>query len=242
VLCGVNKMTNKEKQILRVPATPEEIKRNYAKISKLYATLEGRFEKGLRKRGLQLLAVQKGEQVLEIGFGTGYSLVEIARSVGETGKSYGIDLTPEMLELARERLRKAALLNRVELHQGDARDMPYEANMFDAAYMAETLELFDTPDIPIVLQEIKRVLKPMGRLGVVSLSKEGRENSRFLRLYEWVHQKIPKYASCRPIYVEQSIEEAGYEIVKREEFLLWRLASMKIVLAKPVQAASISQS
>ena len=242
MLSGVNKMTNKEKQILRVPATLEEIERSYAKISKLYATLEGRFEKGLRKRGLQLLAVQKGEHVLEVGFGTGYSLVEIARSVGETGKSYGIDLTPEMLALARERLRKAALLNRVELHQGDARDMPYEANMFDAAYMAETLELFDTPDIPIVLQEIKRVLKPMGRLGVVSLSKEGRENSRFLRLYEWVHQKIPQYASCRPIYVEQSMEEAGYEIVKREEFLLWRLAPMKIVLAKPVQAASISQS
>jgi len=124
----------------------------------------------------------------------------------------------------------------------DARNMPYEANMFHAVYMAETLELFDTPDIPIVLQEIKRVLKPMGRLGVVSLSKEGRENSRFLRLYEWVHQKIPKYASCRPIYVEQSIEEAGYEIVKREEFLLWRLAPMKIVVAKPGQATSIPEN
>ena len=240
MLWGVNKMTNKERQILRVPATPEEIKRSYAKISKLYPIFEGRFEKGLRKRGLQLLAVQKGDQVLEVGFGTGYALVEIAKSVGETGKAYGIDLTPEMVELARERLKKAALLNRVELHQGDARNMPYEANMFDAVYMAETLELFNTPDIPIVLQEIKRVLKPVGRLVVASLSREGRENSRFLRFYEWVHQKIPKYASCRPIYVEQSIKEAGYEIVKREELLLWRLAPMKIVVAKPVQATSIS--
>jgi demethylmenaquinone methyltransferase/2-methoxy-6-polyprenyl-1,4-benzoquinol methylase len=233
-------MTSKERQILRVPATLEEIKRSYARISKLYPIFEGRFEKGLRKRGLQLLAVQKGEQVLEVGFGTGYALVEIAKSVGETGKAYGIDLTPEMVELATERLKKATLLNRVELHQGDARNMPYEANMFHAAYMAETLELFDTPDIPIVLQEIKRVLKPVGRLGVVSLSKEGRENSRFLRFYEWVHQRIPKYASCRPIYVEQSIKEAGYEIVKREELLLWRLAPIKIVVAKPVQATSIS--
>lgn len=222
-------MTQK-KETLRVKG---EIKETYAKLSKIYATLEGIFEKKLRERGLGYLDIQKGETVLEIGFGTGFTLVEIAKSVGETGKAYAIDVTPEMVELARQRLEREGLTRRVELSEGDARNMPYEDNMFDAVYMAAVLELFDTPDIPKVLKEIKRVLKSDGRLGVISIPKEGYENSRVLRLYEWVHRKFPKYASCRPIYVEDSLREAGYNVIRTHEMLLAKLFPMKIVVAKP---------
>ena len=219
-----------KKEILTVKG---DIKATYAKLSKIYATLEGRFEKKLRERGLELLDVQEGETVLEIGFGTGYSLLEIGNSVGETGKAYGIDVTPEMVELAKERLDKEGLAEGVELYEGDAREMPYENNRFDAVYMAATLELFDTPDIPGVLTEIKRVLKPTGRLGVISMPKEGHEDSRILRFYEWMHRTFPKYASCRPIYVEDSIRGAGFEIIKTDEMLIAKLFPMKIVVAKP---------
>jgi len=219
--------------ILRVSAIPEDIKKSYGLLSRFYGFLEGKFEKGLREQGLKLLAVQEGEVVLEIGVGTGFSLQEIAQSVGTTGKAYGIDITPEMLRLTEKRLRKAALMDRVELHEGDARTMPYEDNMFDAVYMAATLELFDTPDIPKVLVEIKRVLKQQGRLVVASLSKEGREDFWFVRLYEWLHQKFPKYASCRPIYVEQTIKDAGFDVTKRQEFMIMKLVPMKLVMAMP---------
>lgn len=222
-------MTQK-KETLRVKG---EIKETYAKLSKIYATLEGIFEKKLRERGLGYLDIQKGETVLEIGFGTGYTLVEIAKSVGETGKAYAVDVTPEMVELARQRLEREGLARRVELSEGDARNMPYEDNMFDAVYMAAVLELFDSPDIPKVLKEIKRVLKSDGRLGVISIPKEGYENSRVLRLYEWVHRKFPKYASCRPIYVEDSLREAGYNVIRTHEMLLAKLFPMKIVIAEP---------
>lgn len=219
--------------ILRVSAIPEDIKKSYGLLSRFYGFLEGKFEKGLREQGLKLLAVKEGEIVLEIGVGTGFSLQEIARSVGTTGKAYGIDITPEMLRLTEERLRKAALMDRVELHEGDARTMPYGGDMFDAVYMAATLELFDTPDIPKVLVEIKRVLKQQGRLGVASLSKEGREDFWFVRLYEWLHQRFPKYASCRPIYVEQAIKEVGFNVIKRQEFMIMKLVPMKLVMAMP---------
>ena len=181
----------------------------------------------------EFLSVKKGEVVLEIGVGTGFSFKEIARSVGTAGKAYGIDITPEMLRLAEKRLRKAELTDRAELREADARTLPYEDNMFDAIYMAATLELFDTPDIPRVLGEIKRVLKPSGRLGVASVSKEGREGFWFLRLYEWMHQKFPKYASCRPIYVEQTIKDAGFDIAKRQDFMIMKLVPMKLVIARP---------
>jgi len=224
---------DEKREILRVSATLQDIKKSYGVMSNFYATLEGKFEKGLRERGLELLSVKEGEVVLEIGVGTGFSTREIARSVTAAGRAYGIDLTPQILKLTEKRLRKAGLMDRVELHEGDARAMPYEDNMFDAVYMAATLELFDTPDIPRVLGEIKRVLKPSGRLGVASLSREGRESFWFLRFYEWMHQKLPKYASCRPIYVEQTIKDAGFDIDKRQEFIILKLVPWKLVIAMP---------
>jgi len=227
-------MDNNKKEILRVPASLEDIKKSYGILSRFYAIMEGTFEKGFRRKGLQLLSVALGEVVLEIGLGTGFSLKEMARSVGEKGKAYGIDITPQMLERTRKRLQKAGLMDRVELCEGDARSMPYEDSKFDAVYMAATLELFDTPDIPRVLKEIKRVLKPGGRLGVASMTKEGWEGSLFIRFYEWLHRKIPKYASCRPIYVEKSIKDAGYQIIKSEEFVLFKIAPGRIVVARPL--------
>lgn len=227
-------MINNQRKILRVPVSLADIKKSYGIMSRFYAIIEGIFEKGLRQKALQLLSVTPGEVVLEVGVGTGYSLEEMANSVGEAGKAYGIDLTPQMLEITRKRLKKAGLMDRVELCEGDARSMPYQDSQFHAVYMASTLELFDTPDIPRVLKEVKRVLKLGGRLGVASLTKEGREGSLFLRFYEWLHRKIPKYANCRPIYVEESIAEAGYQITKAEEFVLFKIVPWNIVIAQPL--------
>ena len=235
-------MGNSQKEILRVQASLEDIKKSYGILSRSYAIMEGIFEKGLRRKGLQLLSVTPGEVVLEVGVGTGCSLKEIANSVGENGRAYGIDITPQMLEMTRKRLQKAGLVDRVELHEGDARSMPYEDNKFDAVYMTSTLELFDTPDIPRVLKEIKRVLKPSGRLGVASMTKEGWGGSLSIRLfmgfYEWLHQKVPKYASCRPIYVENSVKDAGYEITKTEEFIVLKIGLYRIVVARPLAVSN----
>jgi demethylmenaquinone methyltransferase/2-methoxy-6-polyprenyl-1,4-benzoquinol methylase len=222
-----------EQEVSRVRASVEDIKNSYSLISRFYAIFEGLFEKRLRQRGLELLAVTSGEVVLEIGIGTGHSLKEIANSVGQSGRACGLDITPRMLEISRKRLEKAGLIDRVELCEGDARSMPYEDDRFDATYMASTLELFDTPDIPGVLKEIKRVLKPSGRLGVASLTREGREDSLFVKFYEWLHRRMPKYASCRPIYVEKSVEEAGFQITRSVDFVLYKIVPWKIVTASP---------
>ena len=81
-----------------------------------------------------------------------------------------------------------------------------------------------------ICREVKRVLREKGRLGVISMSK-GNGESRALRLYEWVHQKWPKYVDCRPIYLEQSLRDAGYEIREKEKLKLLRLLPLEIVVA-----------
>ncbi len=221
------------RNVARVLASPEEIRQSYTTLSRIYAIIERVFEKGLRRRGLELLAAVPGEVILEIGVGTGYALKEIAAAVGSGGRACGLDITPRMLELTEKRLRRAELNDRVNLFEGDARKIPYEDGKFEAVYMAGTLELFDTPDIPKVLGEIRRVLKPGGRLCVASLTREGREKSLFVRIYELVHRIFPGYASCRPIYVEDSLKEAGYRINKSQEYLLYGFTPWIIVVASP---------
>lgn len=224
-------MTNKE--ILRVYRTKEQAKRTYDKISRIYDLITGPFERKFRDMGLNQLDVKEGETVLEIGFGTGHCLEEIAKRVGENGKAYGIDISSGMLDITRKRMEKKRLADTVELYCGDAMSMPYEDNMFDVVFMSFTLELFDTPEIPAVLKEIKRVLKPKGRLGVVSMSKEDGE-SWLLKAYEWIHKNFPVIADCRPIYVEKSIRDAGYSIKSREKIKLFGLPGEIVVTGRQV--------
>lgn len=215
-------MNSKNHRVLRVYRTKVQAKESYDKISRFYDYFAGVFEKKYRNMTLERLDIKRGETVLEIGFGTGHCLKQMAESVGEEGRIYGIDISSGMLEVSKRRLEEAGLLDRVKLYCGDALKMPYEDNKFDAVFMSFTLELFDTPEIPKVLDKIERVLKANGRLGVVSMSKEDGD-SILLRMYEWTHKKFPKYADCRPIYIKQSIKDAGFEIEYKEKVKLFGL-------------------
>lgn len=208
--------------MLRVPRTKGQARASYDKMSRSYDLFAGAFEKRLRNLALERLGVASGEAVLEVGFGTGHSLERIAKAVGEKGRVRGVDLSAGMLAVSRKRLDRAGLSGRVELHCGDAAQLPYPDEEFDAVFMSFTLELFDTPEIPVVLGEIKRVLKPAGRLGVVSLSRED-GISLMVRVYERLHRRLPQYIDCRPIYVERALQEAGFRISHGEKERLWGL-------------------
>jgi ubiquinone/menaquinone biosynthesis C-methylase UbiE len=218
--------------ILRVTRTKAQAKESYDRMSLSYDYFAGVFEQKYRNLALKRLNIAGGETILEIGFGTGQCLKQMAEAVGETGRVYGIDISSGMLNVSRRRLEKAGLGERVELTCGDAIKMPYTDNEFDAVFMSFALELFDSPEIPQVLAETKRVLMPNGRLGVVGMSKEGGALP-LMRLYEWLHQVFPQYVDCRPIYIRQSIESAGFGIQIRERVNLMGLPGEIIIGIKP---------
>lgn len=199
-------------------------------MSKWYDALAGGSEKKYQDIGISLLNLQSGEKVLEIGFGTGQAILSLARAVGETGKVYGLDLSEGMLGIASDRVRKAALESRVELQCGDAVTTSYAEQSFDAIFMCFTLELFDTPEIPLVLKECRRLLRQDGRLVVVAMSKKGKPNL-MTRLYDWGHRHIPNYVDCRPIFVQRAVEEAGFTVTKVEVQSMWGLP-VEIILAE----------
>lgn len=229
---------SKASGILPVPRSKEEAKRSYDRMSRYYDYLTGAFERKYVEMALERLSIVEGETVLEIGFGTGRCLKRIAESIGQTGKVYGIDISSGMMEITKKRLEKAGLAKRAELYCGDAASLPFDDNTFDAVFISFTLELFDTPEIPKMLEQIKRVLKPRGRLGVASMSKENGE-SIFLRLYEWIHNKWPKYVDCRPIYVEQSLINAGYQIKSKEKVKLFRLPGEIVVAVNTISGSIV---
>jgi ubiquinone/menaquinone biosynthesis C-methylase UbiE len=202
-----------ENDVSRVKRSKEQARDSYNRIARCYDTIAGRFEQEYRGIGLEKLGVKDGETVLEIGFGTGHAVVAMAQSVGEKGKVYGIDISDRMLRIAGSRVEKAEWSKRVALQRDDAADLPYKDDFFDAIYISFTLELFDNPEIPVILQHCRRVLKDKGRICVVSLAKkqaDEEERDPFaVRLYELAHHIFPSYFDCRPIYVRQSLEDAG---------------------------------
>jgi demethylmenaquinone methyltransferase/2-methoxy-6-polyprenyl-1,4-benzoquinol methylase len=166
------------------------------------------------------LAAKAGERVLEIGFGTGHSLAALAEAVGPSGKIYGIDISDGMLQQARELAGHNGFADRLELRCADALSLPYESDCVDGIFMSFTLELFDTPEIPKLLRECRRVLRPGGRIVVAGMSKEGKEGL-VVRAFEWTHQHFPNFLDCRPIFVRRALEAAGFSIAHSEMMHMW---------------------
>ena len=224
--------------ISRVQRSKAEAKAAYDSMSRWYDVLAGSSERKLVDLGLEKLAATEGEVVLEIGFGTGEALIELAQTVGASGRVYGIDISEGMLNRAEEKLKMAGLAARVDLRLGDAAQLSFQDRFFDGVFMSFTLELFDTPEIPVVLAECRRVLRSDGRLAVVAMSKKGAYGP-MLRLYEWAHEKLPKYVDCRPIFVWKSLEEAGFQVVDSEMRSMWGL-SVEIVVTKDANVARVT--
>ena len=213
-------LTSIENRVLRVFQSKEQTRAFYNKISGVYDLLSDRSEAPMRKAGLELLKASAGERVLEMGFGTGHSLVALAKSVGPNGKVFGLDLSDKMLKLAKVNLTKAGLGERARLRCGDATQLPYANGSLDAVFMSFTLELFDTPEIPKVLRECKRVLRRGGRIVVVGMSKDAKHDP-LIGVFEWTHKHFPNFLDCRPIYVRESLERAGFKISKAQKKHMW---------------------
>jgi ubiquinone/menaquinone biosynthesis C-methylase UbiE len=119
-----------------------------------------------RDRLREILEPKPGERMLEIGPGTGYYTLDMAKWVGPEGSVEIFDLQQEMLDHTIRRARERGLWN-VNPTQGDAQELPYEDDSFDAAILVATLG--EIPDQDAGLREVARVLRPGGRLIVGEL-------------------------------------------------------------------------
>jgi ubiquinone/menaquinone biosynthesis C-methylase UbiE len=200
-----------EQCIIRAPVSPERARRIYDRASLVYDIIGYRSIR-LKKQAIDVAEPRKGDKILEVGFGTGQILVELARRVGETGEACGIEISPKMLERTMERVKKQGVSSRVDLRLGDARKLPYEDETFDVLFNSYMLDLIDTPEIPGILSEFKRVLKPGGRLVLVNVSKNRKTLTFYERLYKMCGGRCGLFGGgCRPVLTKPFLERLQFQ-------------------------------
>jgi demethylmenaquinone methyltransferase/2-methoxy-6-polyprenyl-1,4-benzoquinol methylase len=92
--------------VTRVLRSREEAKASYDRMSPWYDWISGGAERKCRNLGLQMLEAEEDERILEIGFGTGLSIMELARAVGSSGMVFGIDISEGMLQVVKPGWRR----------------------------------------------------------------------------------------------------------------------------------------
>jgi arsenite methyltransferase len=151
--------------------------------------------------------LREGETVLDLGSGGGIDVILSAKRVGETGLAYGLDMTDEMLALARENAQEAGIRNAIFL-KGVIEEVPLPADSVDVVISNCVINL--STNKPAVLTEIARVLKPGGRIGISDVVAED-------RLAAEERAERGSYVGCIAGALSKAEYEAGLEAAGFEE-------------------------
>jgi len=170
-----------------------------------------------------LASLKKGQTVLDLGSGAGFDCFLAAKEVGVNGKVIGVDMTPEMVDKARENLRKGKYGN-VEFRLGEIENLPVADGTVDVIISNCVINL--STNKKRVFEEAFRVLKPEGRLMVSDIVL-------LRKLPEFVRKSVKSYVECisgdemKDKYL-QSIRDAGFkevEVVEEDCFPVEEIAS-----------------
>ncbi len=127
-------------------------------------------------------AAKSGDTALDLCCGSGDLALRLARRVGATGKVYGVDFSPNLLETAKERSQRQYPQPAIAWVEADVLNLPFEDNQFDAATMGYGLR--NVKDIPRSLQELHRVLKPGAKAAILDFHRPSNPQLRaFQQLY-----------------------------------------------------------
>jgi arsenite methyltransferase len=173
-----------------------------------------------------LAELREGEVVLDLGSGGGIDVLLSARRVGPTGKAYGLDMTDEMLELARENQRKAGVEN-VEFLRGEIEAIPLPDNSVDVIISNCVVNL--SGDKRKVIAEAFRVLKPGGRLAVSDVVVRGEMPSQ-------VRQSMELWVGCVAGALTEGefqayLAEAGFEQIDIEPTRIYQFEDARAFLS-----------
>ncbi|MGA2113415.1 MAG: arsenite methyltransferase [Bryobacteraceae bacterium] len=173
-----------------------------------------------------LARLNPGETVLDLGSGGGIDVLLSARRVGPAGKAYGLDMTDEMLALARENQRKAGVEN-VEFLKGEIEHIPLPDDSVDVVISNCVINL--SADKDQVLREAFRVLKPGGRLAVSDVVTRG-------EMPPEIRERVLLWVGCIAGALEENeyrakLAAAGFESVDVEPTRIYRVEDARAFLS-----------
>ena len=201
----------------------------YTAIAPTHDWLAVLVEAKARAFGLQQLAVQNGEHVLEVAVGTGLSFPALVRA-NPDGWTEGLDRTPAMLRKAARRMRNAPH-RRFGLRLGDAYDLPYPDNTFDALLNSYMFDMLPVADFVPVLREFRRVLKPGGRCVCINMTVPTHWTER---LWDTIYALWPPLlGGCRGVAIAPFMQDAGFVEVRRTRIVQRTFPSEVVVGPRP---------
>ncbi len=199
-------------EILEARYTHQELVRKYNLIASVYDLFAILMVSKAQQRALEMAAIQNGERILEVAFGTGLNFTEILKR-NPQGCVAGIDVSTKMLERTKKRIEKIGHKN-YTLHLGDCRHLPFDDETFDVLMNQYLLDILPVEDFLPLLSEFKRVLKREGRIVLVHMTKGGKWINQ---IYERIYRlKPPLLAGCRGVMAQPFLEEIGFEDFRRE--------------------------
>jgi arsenite methyltransferase len=174
-----------------------------------------------------LITLEPGQTVLDLGSGGGIDVLLSARRVGPTGKAYGLDMTDEMLALARENQRKAGAAN-VEFLKGTIESIPLPDSSVDVIISNCVINL--AADKDAVLREAFRVLKPGGRFAVSDVIVRGDVPSE-------VRRSVELWVGCIAGALEErdyaaKLQAAGFNDVEIDAWRVYKIDDARAILAE----------
>ena len=146
----------------------------------------------MQRRVIDLLPLHENLSFLDLGCGTGWAVGEVARRVNQRGEFYGIDLAPKMIERAKENSRD---LKNLHFEQANAEELPFQNDLFDLALCTNSFHHYPHP--AIALNEIRRVLKPGGRIYIMDFTADGLIARKFDQLVKSREPEHVKFHSTR---------------------------------------------
>ena len=172
-----------------------------------------------------LAELKPGETVLDLGSGGGIDVLLSAKRVGPTGKAYGLDMTDEMLALARENQRQAGVEN-VEFLKGEIENIPLPDNSVDVIISNCVINL--SADKDRVLREAFRVLKPGGRFAVSDVVTRG-------EMLPEIRSSVLMWVGCVAGALEESqykhkLAETGFTKIDIEPTRIYRMEDARAFL------------
>ncbi|HUX86046.1 MAG TPA: methyltransferase domain-containing protein, partial [Chloroflexota bacterium] len=216
----------------RLALSTDRVRRIYDRLGSWYDWGE-RFESAGKARAFERLEVAPGQRLLNVGAGTGLDHARLRAAVAPDGMAVALDLSRVMLGLVRARTGAPAC-------QADAHQLPFRDVSFDRLYCTYVLDLFPEPGLPDVLAEFRRVLKPGGRLVLVTLTEGVTTSSRlFIGVWKGAYAVSPVVCGgCRPVPLVPALEAAGLALVSREVVVQLGIPSQVVVAVRPSDGAS----
>ena len=177
----------------------------------VYGFWAGLFESRAAHRACEAAALAGGERVLEVAVGGGEFYSQLARTPGL--ECVGVDLSRPMLARTRRRLAGGGI-GRHNLCRANAACLPFAGGTFDILFNLYMIDLLLEEDVAAVLREFARVVKPGGRLVVLSMAEQARVMNA---IWMWLYRRSPvMVGGCRPVPVAQMLAANGWKVSLRE--------------------------